>query len=282
MTALYWLWFAFSACTGLVLGSFANVAIGRWAVDKSVVVPRSHCPTCGTTLGPVDLVPVLSWLWLRARCRHCGVSIAPTYPLIELLGGLLSVLVYRRVVPSPADVNAVNLTAWGILVVVVLLWLIAAYVDLEHWIIPDQTSVYAIPFGVASAGLLTAIGYQGWMAHTWQDAVVGALIGAGTLASASIAARYIYGFEALGWGDVKLMGFIGSVTGALPVLLFVLLVGSLIGVVVGLGYILVHRRRGMLPFGPSLVAAAVLYLLYGDVLSKVMFPSLALTLGWTG
>ncbi len=281
MIALYWLWMGFALCTGLILGSFSNVAIGRWAVDKSVVAPRSHCPYCGTTLGPSELVPVLSWLWLRGKCGTCSSPIAPTYPLIELLGGLLGLLVYRRVIPNAASVDAAHLTAWAVLTVFVILLVIAAYVDLRHWIIPDQTSVYAIPFAVLSVVVLQFMDYDGWMAITWQTSVIGALVGAGALAAVSMVTRFIYGYQALGWGDVKLMGFIGAMVGPLPVIFVVFLVGSIIGSVVGLAYLLVRRRNGMLPFGPSLVLAAILYVLYGDVLTRVLVPGVGLALGWT-
>ena len=280
MTALYVTWATFALFTGLVLGSFSNVAIGRWAVDKSVVAPRSHCPYCGTTLSAQDLVPVLSWLWLRGKCRHCDSPIAPTYPLIELLGGLLSLLVFRRIVPTAAHVDPTHLIAWALFFIYVILLLIAAYVDLRHWIIPDETSIYAIPFGVATAVLLSSIGYDGWMALSWQSSILGALTGAGALATASLIARMIYGFDALGWGDVKLMGLIGSFTGPIPVLLVVLMLGSIIGAVAGLLHIAITRRRGMLPFGPSLVIAAIVYVLYGDLLTRTALPSVALTLGW--
>lgn len=281
MIALYWLWGGFALCTGLVLGSFSNVAIGRWAVDKSVVTPRSHCPYCATTLGPSELVPVLSWLWLRGKCRTCASPIAPTYPLIELLGGLLSLLVYRRVIPTTMHVDTPHLVAWGVLTVFIILLMIAAYVDLKHWIIPDQTSVYAIPFAVGAVVLLEWIGYDGWMSITWQTSVMGALVGAGSLAAVSIVTRFIYGYQALGWGDVKLMGFIGAMVGPLQVIFVVFLLGSIIGSIVGLAYLIIRRRNGMLPFGPSLILAAILYVLYGDVLTRLVVPSVGLTLGWT-
>src|SRR5690606_4825972 len=96
------------------LGSFYNVAIARWPDDRSVVAPRSHCPYCGTTLGPGELVPVLSWVVQRGRCRHCESPIAATYPVIEALGGCLSFLVFRRVVPGPEALDTANVVAWAV------------------------------------------------------------------------------------------------------------------------------------------------------------------------
>lgn len=280
MNALYLTWSVFSLLTGLVLGSFANVAISRWAVDQSVIHPRSHCPYCGTTLTARDLVPVLSWLALRGRCRTCESPIPANHPLIELLGGMLGLLVFWRIVPGPSYVDLPHLAAWGFVYVFVLLLLIAAFVDLRHWLIPDQTSIYAIPFGFAASGVLTALGYTGWMYVDPASSVAGALVGAGTLATASLVARFVRGQESLGWGDVKLMGFIGAFVGPLPVLFIVLMLGSFVGAVFGLGHLAITRRGGMLPFGPSLVIAAIAHVLYGDVLARALVPGIAVSLGW--
>jgi len=82
---------------GLIVGSFVNVCILRMPQDRSIVTPASHCPSCGVTLRPYDLVPVLSWIILRGRCRNCETQISSMYPTIELLSGLLAWLLFRQV-----------------------------------------------------------------------------------------------------------------------------------------------------------------------------------------
>jgi len=270
---------AFAVLVGLVIGSFLNVCIVRLPEDRSVVVPRSHCPKCGTTLAPTDLVPVLSWVWLRGRCRYCHTPISAVYPLIEALSGMLAWLVFRRIVTGPQDLDLTHAAAFAVYFGFVGLLVVAAYVDVRHWIIPDQTSLYAIPFAIAGVGFLQWIGYEDWPAIGWRASVSGALIGASTLATASIVARWVLRREALGWGDVKLMGLIGAFVGPIQVMFLVLLPASLIGSVASLAHLAATRRRAYLPYGPSLALGAVLYLLWGDLIARTFFPGVALWMG---
>lgn len=269
----------FAVALGLVIGSFLNVAIARLPEDRSVVRPRSHCPHCGTTLAARDLVPVLSWIWLRGRCRTCGHPISPTYPLIEVLGGMLAFLVFRRIFPDADALDLPHALAFGVYFGFVCLLVVATYVDLRHWIIPDQTSIYAVPFAVLAVLALQWVGYDGWLALDWRGSVTGAVMGGGTLAAASIVAEWVLGREALGWGDVKLMTLIGAFVGPLPVLFLVLLPASIIGSVASLVHLAWTRRRTYLPYGPSLALGAVIYVLWGDWIAINLMPGVALWMG---
>lgn len=268
----------YSVLIGVVIGSFLTVCIARLPEDRSVV-PRSHCPRCGHKLGPVELVPVLSWVVQRGRCRHCGAPIPAWYPLVELLGGLLGWLVFARVVGGVGDLDVAHAAAWVVWFGFLCLLVVAALVDVRHWIIPDQTSVYAIPFGVLAAAVLQRLGYTGWPSVGWPQAVLGALMGASTLAAASLGARFVLRREALGWGDVKLLGMIGAFVGPAQVVFLVLLPASLIGSVAGLAHLAITRRRSYLPYGPALALGAALHVLYGDWIARAFFPGVALYLG---
>lgn len=258
---------------GLVFGSFYNVAIHRLPEDRSVVFPRSACPHCGTVLGPSELVPVLSWLWQRGRCRHCGTAISARYPLVELLGGLLGWLVFRQVVPVEHALDPAWLTAWCVFFFFVSALVVQAFVDLRHHIIPDETSVYAIPVGIAAAWLLTTLGFDHVLALTPQRAVGGALFGAAFFAPFWALGPMLLGRPAMGAGDVKLLAMIGAFLGPLAAVFFVPLLASLSGAAYALFQLALRRGRAPggleLPYGPWLGLAAIAYVLFPDAIRSL-------------
>lgn len=269
--ALFSLW---SVLVGLVIGSFWNVAIARWPEDRSVVAPRSHCPSCGALVTARDNVPVLSWMILRGRCRSCGWTIPASYPAVELLGGLLGFLTFRRFVPDVLALDAVHVAAAAFYFVFVGCMVIAAYVDVRHSIIPDQTSIYAVPVGLVGCAALEAAGYGGWMAIGWRASVLGALAGGLSLGAVAAAAYFVTGREALGMGDVKLMACIGAFLGPHPALFAILLATSLTNSVVGILVQVARQRRVYLPMGPALAGWTLVYLYYADVLLRRFVPGL--------
>ncbi|MEZ4317882.1 MAG: prepilin peptidase [Myxococcota bacterium] len=275
---LYVLYAVFSVLIGLAIGSFWNVCIARWPEDRSVVQPRSRCPSCGTPIAARDNVPVVSWVVLKGRCRACAWPIPATYPLTELLGGALGFLVFRRFVPGPLELDAVHLLAFVLYFGFAGALVIAIFVDVRHRIIPDEVSIYAIPVGILGSALLEALGYTGWMAIGWRQAVLGALLGGAFFGVMAASVQFLSGREGLGWGDVKLLAMIGSFLGAHPAIFSVTLAASLTGSVVGLASMLWHQRRTYQPLGPPLGGWALIYLLYADELVARFLPNLALWL----
>jgi leader peptidase (prepilin peptidase)/N-methyltransferase len=266
----------FAALYGLVIGSFLAVCIVRLPEDRSLLVPSS-CPRCGARVRWSDNVPVFSWLWLRGRCRDCGGRISPLHPLVEALSGVLAVLVYRQVFLDPGDLDLAHAVAWIYRFGFVALLIVAGAADIRHRIIPDQTSIYAVPFGVAGAALLQWLDYQGEaapMALSWQQSVLGAAVCGGFFLVVYAAVRLIARVEGLGWGDVKLVAMFGAFLGVYPAPMFVLLTASLTAAVVGLLQIALTGRRTGLPLGPHLSAAGIAYVLYGDLLLKALLPGL--------
>jgi leader peptidase (prepilin peptidase)/N-methyltransferase len=269
----------FTGLVGLVIGSFLNVCIARLPEDRSIITPRSHCQSCGHTLGVRELIPVVSWLALRGRCSHCASPISPAYPLVEILTAMLAWLLFRRLVPELSALDAAHVVAWVAYFTFLCLLVVAAYVDVRHWIIPDWASIYAVPLGVIVAIVLPLVGYDGWLSLDWRQSVFGALVGGSALATASILARWVLGREALGWGDVKLMAMIGAFVGPVQVIFLVLLPASLIGSLISVAHLLWTRRRGYLPYGPSLALAGVIYVFYGDIIARRWLPGVALWMG---
>jgi leader peptidase (prepilin peptidase)/N-methyltransferase len=271
---VYWLFLGFAGLFGLLFGSFLNVCIARMPEDRSIVWPGSACPRCGTPIKPYDNVPVLAWLWLGGKCRACKGTISGLYPTIEAFFGVVVMLVFRRVIPDLADFDTAHLVAlawygWLFFALVGL-----TFIDLRHYIIPDEFSVYSVPVGVAGAALLGWLGYAG--APTWQGSVVGALVGGGSLGAVMGVYWLIRREEGMGMGDLKLLALVGSyfgAIGAVGVIFIASVFGSLIGVT-----LMFIRRSGLklaLPFGPFIALGAAVWFFAGPHLE----PRVALELG---
>jgi leader peptidase (prepilin peptidase)/N-methyltransferase len=229
---------------GAVVGSFLNVVIYRVPRERSIVTPRSSCPACGELIRWYDNIPLVSWLLLRARCRHCGARISARYPLVEAVAALLAVLALHRF----------GLTLLG-LEVLVFSWVSLALglIDLEHQILPDVMTYPSILFG------LVVSWFGGWAA--FPDSVLGAVIGAAVPTAVILVYKWLRGEEGMGWGDVKYLAAIGAVVGARDCL-WVLVVASVLGALVGVGLIVAGRgsAKTALPFGTFLALAVIVWL----------------------
>jgi len=238
---------------GLVVGSFLNVVIWRVPRRESIVKPRSHCPNCNTMIATRDNVPVVSWLLLHGKCRHCGQPISAQYPIVELLTGVLFAAVGARYAHSWALPAFLVLTA-GLIAISVI--------DLEHFIIPNRI-VY--PLGITSVILLA---FAALLEHDWTAygrAWLGAL--------AAFAFFFVLHFIApggMGFGDVRLSFVLGLFLGWLgwAEVLGGLFAGFLYGAVVGLVLIAIGRRARSqhIPFGPYLAAGTMTFVLFGEQL----------------
>ncbi len=190
---------------GTVVGSFLNVLIYRLPRGLSIVKPRSHCPNCKTELRARDLVPLLSFLWQRGKCRYCGARISWRYFWVELATGLLFWGIYWRYGWSWDTVFYVFFAAA----------LIAAFfIDLEHFLIPDGLNVFMLLLGIARNVLLIAQNDpQAWMTvGSWKlpYALVGAVVCTAVFATIAVMGRVMFRKDAMGFGDVKLARAIGA------------------------------------------------------------------------
>lgn len=262
-----WYLVTFAFGFGAAVGSFLNVVIARVPKGESIVSPGSRCPQCRKAIAWYDNVPLLSWILLRAKCRGCRLPIPIRYPLVELSVALLAVAVVERISPLP----------WAIAAFSFLAALVAlTYIDVDHWLLPRQIT---LPFGVLG---LAASFLPGGPEPL--SSLLGALAGGASLVVVGWVAEKILKKEAMGEGDVWLLGMIGAWLGLaalLPVVLLASLQGSLVG---GLLVLLAKRApppkptgdaetdaweppsATALPFGPFLALAAAEYLFFGEAL----------------
>ena len=236
----------FAGVFGLLVGSFLNVCIVRWPAMESVVKPRSRCPQCGNLIAWYDNIPLLSWLILRARCRHCTLPIPWRYPLIELTtGGLWVAAAWHY----GYDLEALRAAVFGTLLLGI------AVTDAREYIIPDEFSV-----GGAAIGILFAFAAL-WIgpapdphALPWAQALLGAASGFGVLWIVAFLGSKTFGKDAMGGGDIKMMAMIGAFLGWQGALLTVFL-AAVCGTLVFLPLKLAGRDK-LVPFGIFLALGA--------------------------
>lgn len=236
---------------GLFIGSFLNVCIDRYVAGESIVYPPSHCTHCGHRLGAADLIPVLSWLMLGGKCRYCRHPLSPAYPVSELATAVVFALTALHFGAGLETLAALVFAA---------LFIVMSGIDLRIFILPDRltypTAVLALPAAVWIFG------------HSWLDAALGGIVGAGVFWLLARYYRWRTGRDGLGLGDVKLMLSIGFLCGLEHLALAVLLASA--AALAGFGIMAAAGRKGVgsarLPFGPFLCGAAWITLVYGGSL----------------
>ncbi|MBZ5495117.1 MAG: prepilin peptidase [Acidobacteriia bacterium] len=266
MNVFPYLWAAF----GLVIGSFLNVCIYRLPRRESIVFPSSHCPHCGQAVRPYDNVPVLSYLWLRGKCRFCRQPIALQYPLVELLTGLafFACAVEWSLTP-PAFVNSLFLSVILVLV----------FVDYHHQILPNVLTLPGVLAGIVLSPLQSETFFRDSIsenlaafvssAHAgavlpWAGSLLGALAGGGILLLVGTVYQALRRRQGLGMGDVKMIAMVGAFLGWRLTLLTIF-AGSFLGSIVGIVLVLFGGRtlQSKLAFGTFLGVASALSLFFG-------------------
>lgn len=276
MEALYlypWLFPILAGIFGLIVGSFLNVVIYRlpimmereWKQDCAETFPEldikldhqtfnlskpnSTCPHCKTPIRIVDNIPVISWLWLKGRCRQCSEPIGIRYPLIEILTASLCFF------------TALNFgfNAYSIALLFFVFALIAAtFIDLDSMLLPDQITLPLMWAGIISALL-------DWNPISIQSSVIGAIVGYLCLWSVYWVFKLLTGKEGMGYGDFKLLAALGAWLGwqSLPI---IVLLSSLVGLVFGIIQLRLQKKGidKSFPFGPYLAIAGWISLMWGN------------------
>ncbi len=254
----------FFAIMGLIWGSFLNVCIYRWPKEppeNNVIRPRSYCPNCKMTIAWYDNIPILSYIMLRGRCRHCGNKISLRYPFVEFFSMLIWISCYR-------------LWGWSPITFVFILFFsllfVGSVVDMEHRIIPDEVSVGGMILGWIASFLFPELHHQSshWLGLVYS--FLGSLVGGTLVFVVGVIGEWIFKQEAMGGGDVKLQAMIGAFLGwKIAILSF--FVGCFVGSIIGL-YQMIRYKDNTLPFGPALALGAVICLFWGDLILHLLFP----------
>lgn len=267
-----------SAMFGLAVGSFLNVVIWRVPREESVVRPPSHCPSCDNAISPRDNIPVFSWLLLRGKCRHCGTSINARYPAVELLTAVLFAIVGARF--------AHDGVVFAMLVLTAALIALSA-VDLEHMLLPNRiiypTAAIALPLFVLAAAI---DGDWTALARAAAGAVIAFalflviwFVAPGAMGYGDVRLSALLGFAAayLGWPVLGLalflpfvLGSVGGIAAAAPIVLAPMAVGGVIGWIAGVDVMtrlggdgsVRHplAARATVAFGLAVLLGAVVYL----------------------
>ncbi len=274
------LYYTYIFLLGLLVGSFLNVVIYRLPVmmEKefkkdyleyfdaeseelaklnaepkfNLVVPRSRCPKCGHLISAMENIPVISWLFLRGKCRKCKLPISFRYPSIELLSAVLTLTVAFFFPPS-----------WKLLGAILLTWALISlsFIDFDKMLLPDEITQ---PFLWLGLVINTVDGFV-----TVKSAVIGAVLGYLSLWSVYWGFKLITGKEGMGYGDFKLMAVIGAWFGY-QMLPLAVLMSALVGAVIGITYKIVVKESASkpIPFGPYIAVTCYVIMLWGGPINN--------------
>lgn len=270
-----WIAYIFFFILGSVIGSFLNVVIHRVPLEESIIFPNSACPNCNEKIKPYDNIPILSWLILGGKCRKCKNPISARYVAVEVLTGLLYILTFWQFGFSVyLPVALAFVTAMIALV----------FIDAENMILPNVITypmlliallvrlMFPIAFGNAiyftdlSIYPLTLLQDQPLWLVSIIGAILGALVGGGSLWLVGFIWEKLRGVEAMGLGDVKMMFGVGALLGW-RLTLFSIFIGAFTGAIAGIAVIASSKDKNMqtqIPFGIFLGIGSVIALLFGD------------------
>jgi len=267
---------------GLLIGSFLNVVIHRLPIMMeqefraeaqefleieqqeqsayNLVVPRSACPKCQHQIGALENIPVISYLWLKGKCKSCRVEISARYPLVEAFTGIMSLAV------------ALHFGAtWQCLFALVFTWSLVAltFIDFDTMLLPDSIVLPVLWIGI--------IANMNVLYTDLTSSIIGAMAGYLSLWSIYWLFKLLTGKEGMGYGDFKLFALIGAWLGwqALPV---TILLSSLIGAFVGISIMVIRGqdRNIAIPFGPYLALAGWVAMMWGEQINQAYLTSIGL------
>mgnify|MGYP001317651728 CR=1 FL=1 len=230
-----------------LLASFYNVCIHRILTNESIVFPSSYCPNCRHPLKILDLMPILSYIFLLGRCRYCKSKISPRYLIVELITPILALLLYSKYAFTWQFIS------YFILVSILI---IVSFTDIEQQIIPNIMILIGFIFGLTFS--LTGVTIK------FIDAILGFIVGSGSLLIITLISLLVLGKEGMGGGDIKLLGTIGLFMGwkmTLLTFLFSLYIGGIFSILLLL--LKIKKRGDYIPFGPFISLATLITLLWG-------------------
>lgn len=260
---------------GLLIGSFLNACIYRLPRDINIAHPRSHCPFCEKTIAWYDNIPLLSWLLLGAKCRHCRAPIPFRYPLVEIVTGLLFAASFWRLGNTP---DALKLCIFCSLIVGLI------FMDFEERILADEFTVGGMTLGFVLSMFLPMPKFlaalflpEDWRAsyRSLAESLLGGLLPAVSLYAIGEVYYRLRGREGLGFGDVKMIAMVGAFYN-LQAALLTLMIGSMAGSLIGILFVVLAQKDSAtyeLPFGSFLGAAALIPpFLWPEISSGLVLP----------
>jgi len=253
-TDIFWKIFLF--ILGSTVGSFLNVVIYRVPRRISIVYPSSHCPQCGNSIRWFDNIPLLSYLFLRGKCRYCALKISFQYFLVELISGFLFLFLFSKYQFTPY---------FFIYLMLSLDLVIISFIDWEHYLIPDIFTLTLIPLGFAVSFFFPSLYGAGLSPiRAFYSSLLGGVIGFISLLLIGLLGKVLFRKESMGGGDLKLLAGIGCFIGVKGVLLTIF-VSSITGAIVGgiLLAIKLKKKGEYIPYGPFLALGALVYILWG-------------------
>lgn len=244
----------FFFCLGLIIGSFLNVCIYRLPKNQSIIFPASHCQNCQKPIKWYDNIPVISWLVLRGHCRNCAQPISLQYPIVELLTGVLTMLFYA---------HWSHYWPWLIIALLAVYTLIVmSVIDFQTMMISDLFSLILVLLGLTGAFVNPCLQpyADSWLGCIGQS-VMGIVVGAGIIWALAIIGKMLYKKDAVGEGDIFLMGAIGALCGWRGVFTTIML-AAFFGTIYGIIMIAMKRagRTSSMAFGPFLAMGAAINL----------------------
>ena len=254
---LFYILCGFSFAMGACVASFLNVVIWRVPRGESIVSPPSHCPKCNAAIRWYQNIPILSWLALRGKCANCKAPISPRYILIETLGGVLFLAAfvhYGLTLTTPA------MWIW------LSLMIVGSMIDFDHKLLPDFVTVGGMILGLLFNGLTSFIFHS---LFSIVQSLLGLLFGFGLLWLIRFLGSKAFKREAMGLGDVFLMGAVGALFGPVAVLV-TLILSSVFGSIVGLSMVALSKTKFgkfvEIPYGPYICLGCLAWMFYGPEL----------------
>jgi len=237
----------------LCFGSFLNVLSYRLVIGKNIVFPRSFCPNCKKALPWYDIIPVISWVVLRARCRFCKGSVSWLYPFIEIFTAISLSALYLTTSMQYFFAYFIFFSAL----------IVTIRTDLETMLISRFVSLFLVPFGLLFSWLQL-------LPITFTDSLLGTILGYGFLFMVSKIFYFFTKKEGIGQGDLELLGFIGSFLGVAGCWVS-LFIGSVLGSLVGLLYLQLSKQKSVkIPFGPFLAIGSMSFVLFDTTIQNFM------------
>jgi len=257
---------------GLAVGSLLNAIIYRLQSGEAIIFERSHCVKCQATLKWFDLIPLLSFFWLRGRCRYCGEKISWQYPIVELATALIFIWLYAWQYPAlfslSLEPTAPFLLDWQfvqfIYYLLIACFLIIIFVyDLKTYLILDKVIYPAIIIS------FLFLSWQAWQLQSfefWRNGLLSGLVAAGFFLSLVVVSKGKW----MGIGDIKLALLMGFVLNW-PTILWAMFLAFMVGAIVGL-FLMALKKKGLkseIPFGPFLAGATLIVLIYSQYLTDL-------------